>query len=236
MSFPVDTVNRSLLFTAFLEKEGKINRSQIIRFLMDHARKMEHTWDNMQVLVVNISLASGPQPEPKTPARRKSPDLFRTPEAGGPSETKTGPDASPDDMVSTPDFVSPLTVGNFPPVLANILSPVKIPLPEVAGPSGAHSPSPTRRRFTDPLSRGVRQTPRSEASPSLREMPDSGESNETSPVKYEPRYGEEIPSSTSSGKRRKEVETPSPEGLGPGHVEESPLKRSLRNKGVKKTP
>ena len=146
LSFPVDTVNRSLLFTAFLEKEGKINRSQIIRFLMDHARKMEHTWDNMQVLVANISLASGPQPEPKTPARRKSPDLFRTPQAGGPSETKTGPDASPDDMVSTPDFVSPLTVGNFPPVLADILSPAKTPLPEVAGPSGAHSPSPTVER------------------------------------------------------------------------------------------
>ena len=43
LNFLVDTVNRSLLFTAFLEKEGKINRSQIIRFLMDHARKMEHT-------------------------------------------------------------------------------------------------------------------------------------------------------------------------------------------------
>ena len=37
LNFPVDTVNRSLLFTNFLEKDGKINRSQIIRFLMDHA-------------------------------------------------------------------------------------------------------------------------------------------------------------------------------------------------------
>ena len=75
MSFPVDTVNRSLLFTAFLEKEGKINRSQIIRFLMDHAQKMEHTWDNMQVLVANITPASGPQSEPKTPARNRNPRL-----------------------------------------------------------------------------------------------------------------------------------------------------------------
>ena len=37
LNFPVDTVNRSLLFTNFLEKDGKINRAQIIRFLMDHA-------------------------------------------------------------------------------------------------------------------------------------------------------------------------------------------------------
>ena len=37
LNFPVDTVNRSLLFTNFLEKEGKIHRPQIIRFLMDHA-------------------------------------------------------------------------------------------------------------------------------------------------------------------------------------------------------
>ena len=137
-------------------------------------------------------------------------------------------------MISTPDFISPLTMGKFPPVLADILSPVKIPLPEVVGPSGAHSPSPTRRKFTDPLSRGVRRNPSPEASPSLREMPDSGVSNELSPVKYEPRYGEEIPS--SGRRRRKAVETPLPEGLGLGHVEESPLRRSLRNKGVKKTP
>ena len=30
LNFPVDTVNRRLLFINFLEKEGKINRPQII--------------------------------------------------------------------------------------------------------------------------------------------------------------------------------------------------------------
>ena len=58
LDFPVDTVNRSLLFTAFLEKEGKINISQIIWFLMDHARSMQRTWDNMQLLVSNLKSAA----------------------------------------------------------------------------------------------------------------------------------------------------------------------------------
>ena len=155
MDFPVDTVNRNLLFTTFLEKEGKLNRPQIIRFLMDHARNMEHTWDNMQVLVANITLAADQQPEPKTPARWRSLNLFRTPEARGPSQTKTGIDASLDDMVSTPNFVSPLQMGNFPAVLPDILSPMKSPLPEVGGTLDAQSPSPTRRKITDRLSRGV---------------------------------------------------------------------------------
>ena len=61
-------------------------------------------------------------------------------------------------------------------MLAVIFSPIKIPLPEVGGPLGAHSPSPTRRKLTDPLSRGIKRTPSPEASPSLREMPDSEES------------------------------------------------------------
>ena len=56
LNFPVDIVNRSLLFTNFLEKDGKINRAQIIRFLMDHAQKMEATWDKVQVLVSNVVL------------------------------------------------------------------------------------------------------------------------------------------------------------------------------------
>ena len=47
LNFPVDTVNGSLLFTNFQEKNGKINRPQIICFLMDHAQKMETTWDKM---------------------------------------------------------------------------------------------------------------------------------------------------------------------------------------------
>ena len=57
LSFPVDIVNRSLLFTSFLEKEGKINKPQIIRFLQDHAQNMERTRDNMQTLVSNMKPA-----------------------------------------------------------------------------------------------------------------------------------------------------------------------------------
>ena len=106
-----------------MEKEDKPNCPQIIRFLMDHARNMEHTWDNMQVLVANITPAVDQQPEPKTPVRRRTHDLFQTPEGGGPSQTKTGTNASSDDMVSTPDFVSPLRMGNFLAVLEDIFTP-----------------------------------------------------------------------------------------------------------------
>ena len=127
--------------------------------------------------MANITLAADQQPEPKTPVRRRSPDLFRTPKAGGPSQTKTGTDASPDDMVGTPDFVSPLQMGNFPAVLADILTPLKTPLPKVGGTSSAYFLSPTPRKTTDPLSRVIKQTPSPEASPSLKEMPDSGTSN-----------------------------------------------------------
>ena len=122
---------------------------------------------------------------------------------------------------------------NFSKVLADILSPIKAPPPEVGGPSGAHSPSPTRRKMTDPLSRGIKRTPSPEASPSLR-MPDSGESEESSPPRYEPMDDELVPS--SGRRRKKEAATPSPGESGRGHVEESPLRRSLRNKGKKPTP
>ena len=69
LSFPVDVVNRSLLFTNFLEKEGKINRPQIIRFLLDHARNMERTWDNMQTLVSNMKSAEEQKTSQETPIR-----------------------------------------------------------------------------------------------------------------------------------------------------------------------
>jgi hypothetical protein len=105
LNFPVDTVNRSLLFINFLEKEGKINRPQIIQFLMDHARNMECTWDNMQTLVSNIKSAEEQQPAQETPDQQRTPNLFKTPEAGGSSQTRTDAADSPDDMVSTSDFV-----------------------------------------------------------------------------------------------------------------------------------
>ena len=50
LNFPVDTVNRSILFTAGLEKEDRMTRGQMIKFLLEHGRKMERTWEKMQLL------------------------------------------------------------------------------------------------------------------------------------------------------------------------------------------
>lgn len=36
LNFPVDCVNRSLLFSARLERDEKLYKRQIIRFLLDH--------------------------------------------------------------------------------------------------------------------------------------------------------------------------------------------------------
>ena len=105
---PPTTVNRSLLFTNFPKKEGKINQPLIIRFLPDHTRNMERTWDNMQTLVSNMKPAKEQELAQEAPVRQKTPDMFKTPEAGGPSKTKSDAEASPHDMVSIPDFVSPL--------------------------------------------------------------------------------------------------------------------------------
>ena len=75
---------------------------------MDHAQKMEATWDKIQVLISNVRPRNGQRPEPVTPIKQTTPDIFKTPEAGGPIKSKSEPDASPDDRVSTPDFASPL--------------------------------------------------------------------------------------------------------------------------------
>ena len=72
LSVPIDVVNRSLLFTNFLEKKGKINRPQIIRFLLDHARNMERTWDNMQTLVSHMKPAEEPNTAQETHVRQKT--------------------------------------------------------------------------------------------------------------------------------------------------------------------
>lgn len=60
LNFLVDTVNQSLLFKACLEKEGKLNRGQMICFLVDHNRKMEETWEQTQEMAANMTLA-GPE-------------------------------------------------------------------------------------------------------------------------------------------------------------------------------
>lgn len=55
LSFLVDNVNRSLLFSARLEKVSKLNWGEIIRFLLDHSRNMERTWEHMQELAANMT-------------------------------------------------------------------------------------------------------------------------------------------------------------------------------------
>lgn len=47
LNFPIDNVSCSLLFSTRLEKEGKLNQGQIIRFLPDHSRKIERTGEQM---------------------------------------------------------------------------------------------------------------------------------------------------------------------------------------------
>ena len=50
---PIDVVNKARLFDAKLDKEEKLSRANVIRFLNDQARKMERTWEQMQTLVAN---------------------------------------------------------------------------------------------------------------------------------------------------------------------------------------
>lgn len=57
VSLPIDIVNRSLLLSARLEKEGNLNCRQIIRFVLDHNRKMERIWEQMQELAANMTPA-----------------------------------------------------------------------------------------------------------------------------------------------------------------------------------
>ena len=58
LSFPVDMVNRALLFTEDLEWDEKLNCGQIIRFLLDHGRKMEKTWVKMLYLVNHLPVGT----------------------------------------------------------------------------------------------------------------------------------------------------------------------------------
>ena len=102
LSFPVDTVNRALLFTENLERDEKLNRGQIIRFLMDHSRRMEKTWSCMQELVWNMF-----PPPPIAQGSQVPEDSAATPgPVAGVSQTTP---VGFNDMVGTPDFVSPMS-------------------------------------------------------------------------------------------------------------------------------
>ena len=226
LSFPVDTVNRALLFTETLERDEKLNRGQIIRFLLDHGRKMEKTWSRMQELVRNMF------PPPPIAAGPQSPDVpILTPatDAG----TSQGTPASFNDLVGTPDFGTPnswssLTLPNteafrkwqqampegWPPV-----SPPTFRIP-------SESPSPDRQRGTPPDLRPSDM----EISPSvsLRDLP------ETSPTPPEASTLEAQGPEPPSGQKGKEPESPpGPSRRGKTVLAETPRRRSPRKKGVK---
>lgn len=54
VSLPLDVLNKARLFEEQLEKEEKLSRGHIIRYLGDQARKMERTWGHMQLLVKTL--------------------------------------------------------------------------------------------------------------------------------------------------------------------------------------
>ena len=112
LNFPADTVNRALLYTKNLERDEKLNRAQIIRFLLDHSRKMEKTWGKMQELANNM--ASG---LPRASETQLPEDPTATPEKATTSGTPPKPLAGTPrvnqggfvDLIGTPDLVSPIS-------------------------------------------------------------------------------------------------------------------------------
>ena len=152
LTFPVDTVNRSLLYTEELEKGERLNRSQIIRFLIDHGRKMEGTWEKMQVLVSNMSVAFPPSQGTQTPV---TPTV--TPDKATPSGLAPIP-GDVFDLVGTPDFSSPMNWTNLPPLDTEVLKNWKGFSPEgmfqgtppVFRTPSSFSPPDRRRTFQRP--------------------------------------------------------------------------------------
>lgn len=53
LTLPVDVVNKARLFNERLEREDKVSRGYIIRYLNDEARKMEKTWEQIKLPVEN---------------------------------------------------------------------------------------------------------------------------------------------------------------------------------------
>lgn len=64
-------VNRARLFDERFEREEKLNRGHIIRYLNDQVRKIEKTWTKMQLFVGNMEpVRQGTQtPDLSTPTK-----------------------------------------------------------------------------------------------------------------------------------------------------------------------
>ena len=156
LSFPVDTVNRSLLYTESLEKQEKLTRGQIIRFLLDHSRKMETTWKKMQELVQHLI------PEaPRACGTQVPEEPLLTPEkASTPSGT---PKATPGDFIDlagTPELISPFSWSKTPHPSTGTIKMWQSMMPEGLSqgtppvfriPSESPSPDPAGKRAS-PLS------------------------------------------------------------------------------------
>ena len=161
LDFPVDTVNRSLLFTAQLEKEGCTNRGQIIRFLMEHSRKMETTWKLMQGLVANMKPEGPEERATQAPEDLATPvRVVTTPEPAAPAEAVAGGEEAPAPTMATPALLSPLTWANMPPLSTGTLRTWKDMVPGSASPATpapfrlpSASPPGIRRKSTSPISR-----------------------------------------------------------------------------------
>lgn len=129
LTFPVDTVNRSLFFDELLDKQGKVNRSHVIRFLLDHGRKMERTWGFMREMAEHFQEArpqpapakvleqpeeqqpqppqSGP-PEPEEPAATLVP-AFATPERPATTAEEGGPSEPAEEALKAPEATTPMS-------------------------------------------------------------------------------------------------------------------------------
>lgn len=72
LSLLIDVVNKAKLFNEQMEKQEKLNRGHIIRYLSDQARKMEKTCRQMQLMVGSLvpkgSVQEGTQTQTRDPS------------------------------------------------------------------------------------------------------------------------------------------------------------------------
>ena len=231
LAFPVDTVNRSLLYTEQLEKEEKLNRSQIIRFLHDHSRKMEVTWTKMQLLAGSL-LHNTPEPAgtPMSEAPRK------VPERGGPSGTPPTALPEPFDFLSTPPAGSPMDWHNIPLPSTETLATWRNVMPE-----GFSQESPPAFRLPGDTPPGPRRktTPRASRRSNFEASGSGGGFQDLLRSAETPRQSAavvtEVRPEVESGSQRRNPEPPPAEAGSSLAPPPSPRRESPRNTG-KKTP
>jgi len=213
LDFPVDTVNRSLLFTARLEKEGNLNRGQIIRFLQDHSRKMEKTWVLMQGLVAQL-IPAGPEDrgtqapqDLSTPVR-----VTTTPvEPMDPSGATPGSAEKPIDLGEIPEHVSPMSWSDLSPSSPGILSAWKGAMLASLSP-----PAPSLFRFPSPSPQAGEQPTRNLDQEMASPSPPRTAPTTSTPLTGAPRQPpEESPAGKSESKGKQPEEDSAGDELPP---------------------